>query len=159
MSGYDWTEKAQQSFERKAHLPNGEHDLFVCDVFHTDKDGGPLLSRAGDPQILLYYSDRKNRIAWDRLTLSERAGWTLARLIGAAGQTAKGWTTDDLKTRGISPVDFADPDMTKEHIFGLQFRARVTWQKKEDGKEVPEVTPLRQGPEGKAANADDDIPM
>ena len=148
--GYDWEKAAaQEGGEYAERMPAGVHDVEVKRVLFGSKGGGPFQSRAGDPQIMLIFADRQGREAAQMVTLSEKAGWVLARLLSAAGADMA-----RMKADGVLPRDFANQEFARANLTGRRLRVEVAYTRGNDGKEYPDVTPIRTRP-GAAPPADD----
>lgn len=147
-STFDWTRSAEESFGPK--LPAGLHRVRIVRVQHTNREGVPLISKNNDPQMRVVYQDQEAREVSEIFTLSEKAGWTLARLMSAAGANLAAMTA-----RGVTPAHFADPTFANKQLIGRELQVQVTYEiSKSDGKEYSVVTPIRpQGGTGQAAAA------
>lgn len=144
---FDWTRSAEEASGPK--MPAGLHRVRVVRVQHINRDGVPLTSNSGDPQMRVVYQDAEAREVSDILTLSEKAGWTLARLMAAAGANLAAMTA-----RGITPAHFADPDFAIKQLIGRELQVQVTYEvSKTNGKEYAVVTPIRSQGTTQAAPA------
>lgn len=149
MSEYDWEKSAEYEPEPQADpIPNGTHDLEVKKVVFTKQDGTVFVSGKGAKQILVVYGDDQGREASEMFTLSPAAGWKLARMLKHAGANLS-----VMKSKGISPERFADPDFGNPQLVGRRFRAEVEWIKSEkDGKHYSNINPI--GPAAPPAGGD-----
>jgi len=139
---YDW-EKAstQQGGDYAERIPSGVHDVEIKRLLFGSKKGGAFRSRDGDPQIMLIFADREGREAAQVTTLSEKAGWVLARLLSAAGADMK-----RMKADGVLPRDFANQEFARANLVGRRLRADIQYKRAGDGKEYADVTPVRTRP-------------
>jgi len=149
---YDWENESMKVAERPK-LPDGDHDVRCTQVvFDNQRTGQPFCTRAGDPQIVLELHDSKERSVSVFCTCTDKAGWVLAALMGAAGKDLRA-----LARRGVKPSDFAkDREMCKRELVGMRLRIHVQWEQPDDEYSKPraKVTPLRTRP----VFQDDDAP-
>ncbi len=149
---YDWEKAAtQEGGSETDRMPVGVHDVEIRRVLFGSKKGGAFASRSGDPQIMLILADREGREAAQMVTLSEKAGWVLARLLSAAGADMK-----RMKTDGVLPKDFANQEFARANLVGRRLRVDVTYKRGGDGKEYADVTPVRTRPAAAPPPAADD---
>lgn len=135
---YDWEKAGENNQAEK--LPNGTHDVTLTKVVFSKKDGPPFRAQDGNPQIMLIFTDAAAREVAQMVTLSDKAGWVLARIMGASGANLA-----RMKADGVVPQHFADPAWGTKQLVGRKLRIDVKW--KPDG--YPDVTPIR--PEAAAA--------
>ena len=154
---YDWEKAAtQESGDYAERIPAGVHDVRIIRVLFGSKGGGLFKSRAGDPQIMLIFADGEGREASQMVTLSEKAGWVLARLLSAAGADMK-----RMKADGVLPRDFTNQEFARANLVGRRLKADVKYKPGRDGKEYADVTPIRRRPDEAAPAGDldpDSIP-
>jgi hypothetical protein len=149
---YDWEKAAtQESGEYAERIPAGVHDVRIVRVLFGSKNGGPFRSQAGDPQLMLIFADPEGREAGQMVTLSEKAGWVLARLLSAAGADMA-----RMKADGVLPRDFTDQEFARANLVGRRLKADVKYKPGRDGKEYADLTPIRRRPD-EAAPAEDDL--
>jgi len=162
---YDWeVESKKEGGSQAARIPPGEHTLLCSRAIYGKQDGTLFSSRAGDPQVMLVFVDNQQREAAQMFTLSDAAGWTVARLAAAMDPDLPG----EMKRRGLHPHDLAEPEVLKYWLMhptvsgqsdskGNFFKARVAYTKSRSDprKEYAEITPIRKEPEA----AEDDVPM
>jgi hypothetical protein len=148
---YDWEKAAaQEGGEYAERIPAGVHDVEIRRVLFGSKGGGLFRSRAGDAQIMLIFADREGRECTQMVTLSEKAGWVLARLLSAAGADMA-----RMKADGILPRDFANPEFARANLVGRRLRIDLAYTPGGDGKEYADVTPVRARPSAPLGPADD----
>jgi hypothetical protein len=139
---YDWEKAAdQQGGDYAERIPPGTHDVEIRRVLFGSKKGGAFRSRDGNPQIMLIFADRQGREASQMVTLSDKAGWVLARLLSAAGADMK-----RMKADGVLPRDFANQEFARANLVGRRLRAEVKYRRGGNGKEYADVTPIRARP-------------
>ena len=147
---FDW-EKAstQQGGDYAERIPAGVHDVEVRRILFGSKKGGAFRSRDGDPQIMLIFADREGREAAQMVTLSDKAGWVLARLLSAAGADMA-----RMKADGVLPRDFANQEFARANLVGRRLRVELKYKRGGDGKEYADATPIRRPPASAAPPAD-----
>lgn len=147
--GYDWEGESQKN-ARAVPIPASPPEgvmLRIARVLHAKNNGVAFRSRKNDPQMMVIYADAEEREAGEMITLSDEAGWRLAKILGAAGVDLA-----DMKAKGLKPADFEDPDFAAEFLIpggrGLELRGRVSWNKADDGsdKSYAEIEPIRGAP-------------
>ena len=139
---FDW-EKAstQEGSDYAERIPPGVHDVQIKRLLFGSKKGGAFGSRDGDPQIMLIFADREGREAAQMVTLSDKAGWVLARLLSAAGADMA-----RMKADGVLPRDFANQEFARANLVGRHLRVDLKYKAGNDGKEYADVTPIRTRP-------------
>ncbi len=140
---FNWEEEAEKGgFADR--IPNGDHEVRIEDVFYENKDG-VLRSSNGDPQIRIIVRDQQARECMMTITLSEKAGWVLAKLLKCSQPKVD---LKALRSNGIEPSEFANPMIGDKYLLGLQFMARVSSEPrldkdgKDTGKENVRVDPI-----------------
>jgi hypothetical protein len=132
---YDWEGAAEGGQAEK--LPAGTHDVTITKVIFSKKDAAPFRAGDGSPQIMVVMADGAGREVGQMITLSDKAGWVLARLMGASGANL-----GRMKADGVVPQHFADPAWATKQLVGRKLRVDIKW--KPDG--YPDVTPIRRDP-------------
>lgn len=112
---YDWEGQAEQEGAPKSEP--GWHIYTVTGVLRGTRTK-TFESRAGDPQILVVFTDEEGLEAAQMFTLSEKAGWALARFVSRAGVDVR-----KLREDGVEPGDWADEDFAKRKIMHRQVYA------------------------------------
>jgi hypothetical protein len=139
---FDWEKASTQAASDYAdRIPAGVHDVVIKRLLFGSKKGGAFRSRDGDPQIMLIFADGEGREASQMVTLSEKAGWVLARLLSAAGADMK-----RMKADGVLPRDFANQEFARANLVGRRLRVDLKYKAGNDGKEYADVTPVRTRP-------------
>lgn len=140
MSNYDWDDAAKgKGGNRAPKIPAGQQQLEIKDVVFGKRDGGAFKSKDGDPQILIVFTDGKGNEAAQMYTLSQKAAFTLAKLLAASGADTKKMTE-----KGITPDKFSDPRFGTAQLKGRKLTADVQYERSEkDGKEYARIEPLR----------------
>ena len=139
---YDWEKASTQAASDYAErIPAGVHDVEIRRVLFGSKKGGAFKSRDGDQQIMLIFADGEGREAAQMVTLSDKAGWVLARLLSAAGADMK-----RMKADSVLPRDFANQEFARANLVGRRLRVDLKYKAGNDGKEYADVTPVRTRP-------------
>jgi hypothetical protein len=139
---FDWEKASTQAASDYAErIPAGTHDVEIRRVLFGSKKGGAFKSRDGDQQIMLIFADGEGREASQMVTLSDKAGWVLARLLSAAGADMK-----RMKADGVLPRDFANQEFARANLVGRRLRVDLKYKAGNDGKEYADVTPVRTRP-------------
>ena len=128
---FDW-EGASEGGQSDKMVP-GYHLATIDRVIMGSKGKGPFKSRSNDPQIMVIFSDDSGE-ASTMLTLSEKAAWTLARLLSCCGVDLKA-----MKAEGIEPPHFANETLAKSYLVG-----KSTWIRVQPDGEYQKVTPLHE---------------
>jgi len=139
---YDWTEASTaEGAEHSERLPSGIHNVTITRVIHGSKSG-LFESRNGDPQILCVFADDQAREATQMFTLSEKAGWVLARLMTNFDPPMN---LTEMTKAGVTPESFADPDFTVTNLVGRKLAIKVEYETAKNGNEYPNITPMNTG--------------
>lgn len=150
---FGWNKASEQSAAAK--MGPGVHAVRVSKIV-TGGKSGPFKSKSGDPQIMVVYESEDNAEASEMLTLSEKAGWTLARLLSRVGVDL-----DAMERDGIEPRHFAQKEMAESHLLGKSLWIRVEHEVDEGGKLRVRATPLHES-EARSlggVKAEDEIPF
>lgn len=134
--GYDWTKSAEGTQADK--IPTGIHDLEIVKVRRGPKSGEPFRSSKGDPQLMVIFQDASGCEAAQMYTLSPKAAWTMAMLLGRCGVDLA-----RMKADNIEPMHFANEKFAASKLVGLRCRAAVSYEKGDDGKEYSRVEPMK----------------
>jgi hypothetical protein len=137
--GYEWQRKSEEAAQA-ARLPLGEHRVRVAKLVFGN-DNGPFTSKGGDPQVMVVFADREDREASMYLTLSEKAGWVLAKLLGCFDPPAN---LAQMEQDGVVPLHFADQEFAEENLLNRELWVQVTTEKGQDGKDYPRVNPFKK---------------
>ena len=132
--GFPWKEAAEGGAGPK--VPAGQATLTIAKVIRGGKQSGDFTSKGGDPQIMLIFEDDHGCECSQMVTLSDKAGWVLARIMSCAGIDL-----DALEAQDISIGDFADQQFAATWLVGKSLLANVTYQT-DNGKEYARVEPL-----------------
>jgi hypothetical protein len=139
---FDWEKASTQAASDYAErIPAGVHDVVIKRLLFGSKKGGAFKSRDGDQQIMLIFADGEGREASQMVTLSDKAGWVLARLLSAAAADMK-----RMKADGVLPRDFANQEFARANLVGRRLRVDLKYKAGNDGKEYADVTPVRTRP-------------
>ncbi len=136
---YAWQEKSEQEGAVYAEkLPNGKHRVTLSRLIFGNRNG-QFVSRSNDPQVMLIFSDEQAREVGQMVTLSDKAGWVLARLMGCFDPPAN---LARMEADGIEPNHFANEEFAEKQLLDRQLDIEVAWEQ-QDGKEFATVTPLK----------------
>lgn len=144
--GYPWRDNANsEGPQRAAKIPkgNGIHLRIAKIVF--GKGSEKFASKSGDPQIGIVYQDQEAREAFEMMTLSDKAGWKLAKLMSAFDPPAN---LARMEEDGVEPGHFADPDFAEANLLNRQLHADVDY----DNQGYVLINPIKQ------AGAENDAP-
>ncbi|MEM9753115.1 MAG: hypothetical protein AAF916_06990 [Planctomycetota bacterium] len=114
----DWT---KEDNKHSANVPEGYHRLEIVNFYHGKKGGGRFESRGGDPQVLLIFEDADGRQATAMHTLSEKAAWTMQKLLSRLGHDMAA-----LNERSLDIADFTDANVCRELLIDRSCWAHVT---------------------------------
>lgn len=129
---YDWTTDDEGD---TAQLPAGVHSVQIKRIQYGSKGGGPFVSKKGDPQIMVVFSDEEGREAVSMFTLSNGAAWTLRHLLKRFGADV-----DAMTAQGIEPKHIANASVGDTWLVGLFGAIDVNWP---EGSKYPDVEPVR----------------
>lgn len=148
---YDWEGKANQESTETDKLPAGQHQVQIVRLLRGRRNGGEFVSKAGDPQLMVIFADEAGREAGTLVTLSEAAGWVLAKILSAAGANLK-----RMSEAGVTPAKFADLAWAEPQLVGRKLTIQVEWP---EGSKYPKVTPVRAPAAAAEAEDPDTIPF
>jgi hypothetical protein len=146
---FSWKNEAEKEGPQNAPrlVPGSQRLKIVKIVFgKKGKDGQTELFKSdkGDPQIMCIYGDAHGREGAEMYTLSEAAGWKLAKVLAAAGANV-----EKMDAAGITPASFAEERFANANLVGRELTAEVSYTKKGD-KEYMNLAPAMPQP-GNAA--------
>lgn len=150
--GFSWqSEAAKEGPQNAPKLSPGPQRLKIVKlVFGKKADGGikPFKSDKGDPQVMCIFGDAQGREGAEMLTLSDAAGWKLAKILAAAGANVQ-----KMDEAGITPQRFADERFANANLVGRELQADVAYEKGKgaDTKEYVRITPLMPQPANAAS--------
>ena len=134
-----------------APMPIGTHAVKIAKVKRGSKKNGDFTTKNGDAQIMVIFADPQEREAALMITLSEKAGWVLRRLLGCCEPRPD---FEKMNAAGVLPVHFAKPSFGDKNLVGKRLRIDV---RHESGKEYPTITPIKA--EGSPSFADGELPV
>lgn len=141
--GYAWKANAErEGGSTAAKIPPGHHRVRISKVLHGDRQG-QFQSKAGDPQMMVIFQDSEAREASMFITLSDRAGWVLAKLLDAFDPPAN---LARMEEDGIEPVHFADPNFADANLNGRELWVVVDEETDDQGKKRLRATPTKDKP-------------
>jgi hypothetical protein len=151
---FSWkTEADREAPQNAPRLKPGAQQLEVVKlVFGKKGQNGsapqPFKSDKGHPQIMCVYSDGQGREGTEMFTLSDEAGWKLAKLLAAAGANVQ-----KMDQANITPANFADERFANANLVGRKFTAEVQYKPgkgQNADKEYLNVLPIMPQPNGAA---------
>ena len=135
MAEYDWEGAANSEGPVQApKVPAGQTELTVCKIVFG-KGTAPFVTSKGDPYILVVFNDAQGRECAANFTLSDAAGWVLAKMLSASGANMQ-----RMKAAGVTPQNFADEAFATKQLMGRKFLAQVDY----DAKGYAVVTPIKK---------------
>jgi hypothetical protein len=135
---YGWRKNAEGDGKGYApRIPEGQHAVKIIKLRYGSKDKPVFTAQDGSRQMMIIFADDKGREVSTNVTLSQKAGWVLARLMGAAGVNLA-----ELEADGKGPEDFADPAFAETVLLERTLVIDV----KGTGA-FPDVTPVRRDPD------------
>ena len=139
---YDWTEASTaEGAEHSERMPTGIHTVTITRIIHGGKNG-TFESKNGDPQILVVFADDQAREATQMITLSEKAGWVLAKLMTNFDPPMN---LTKMTEAGVTPDSFASPDFAETNLVGRKLAIKVEWETAKNGNEYSNITPMNTG--------------
>jgi len=143
--GY-WQDSAKKEGPQTSpKVPAGQADLHVSKIIFGTKNGGFFTTKDNDRQILVVFKDNQERECAQMYTLSDNAGWALAKLLEACGLNLT-----KMDEAGVKPDRFTDERFATANLVGRKIRADVSYETV-NGKEYARVVPMKRA--GSAATA------
>ena len=112
-----WADSAKGN----AQLEWGYQRVKCSRLYVTGRDGSPLTSKGGDPQVRVYYKGEAGGEGAVTYTLSEKAQWRLSRDLSRLG-----YDLDELDKSGVDLAGFADEETAKRHFLNRGAWCNVT---------------------------------
>ena len=135
---YGWKKNAEGEGGGNApRLSEGQHAVKIIKIRYGSKQTPAFTAKDGSRQMMVIFADAKGHEVTSMLTLSEKAGWTLARLLGCLGVDLAALETD-----GRGPEDFADPGFAEAILLERTLVVDV-----KGAGAFPDVTPVRRDPD------------
>ena len=128
---FDWTKDNESGETDKL---TGYHYATIVRVIRESKKG-EFKSRGGDPQLMIVFA-KGDAEAAAMFTLSDKAGWTLRRLLSRCGVDL-----DELNNAGIEPTHFANKAYAQTVLVGRDCWINVVWEMGGSGKRYAEIQP------------------
>lgn len=116
---YNWSEAAEGGGAGDKIEP-GIHRVTGSKVVRGSAKGD-FTSKKGDPQIMLVVENEEGAEAAVMFTLSEKAGWTLARWLSRCGVDLK-----QMEKEGVDITHFANEDIAEQWLVGKSLWVRVS---------------------------------
>ena len=120
-------------------IPAGLADVEIKKLIHANRDGERFVSQKGDPQMMVVYADDNGGEAADMFTLSDTAGWALAKVMEAAGMNLA-----KLDAAGVAYHHFANEEWAAKALVGKRLRIQIAWGVGKNGKPRATITPIRR---------------
>lgn len=127
-------------------IPDGFADVEIKRLVHTNREGERFESQGGDPQMMVVYASDDGCEAVDMFTLSDKAGWALAKMMEAAGMNLA-----KLDAAGVQYIHFANEEWAAKALVGKRLRIHVKWGTGKNGKPRATITPVRREAAGTRA--------
>lgn len=93
----------------------GYHKAKCVKVMRETKKSGELKSKAGDPQLLTIWQNAQGEEATCTLTLTEKAGFVLAKLLSYAGADLA-----RMKEAGVTPASFEKQEFAEKNLLNRE---------------------------------------
>ncbi len=141
--GYAWQEESEREGAAQAErMDGGDHHVRIAKVVYGKSNGLQFVSQGGIPQILIVFQNHLAQEVSTFVTLSNKAGWVLAKLLGCCDPPVN---LAAMQTQGVEPIHFATPQFAEANLLNRQLMINVEWPQ---GKQHPNVTPIK--PAGQA---------
>ncbi len=134
MPRYAWTKNDSVGGSDYRRIPPGVCFVRVSKIKFGGRDG-PFETKNGDPMLMLCFEDESKNESVLMLTLTEKAGWVLTRLLSRLGEDLAA-----LEAADIHPSDFVRKEIAEKYLLDKKCWMRV----EEDGK-YQRLTPLHEG--------------
>ena len=108
----DWEKAAEGQSET---MSEGYHRVKIAKAMRAKKSGDEFVSRDGDPQICAVLENEQGEQAICMFTLTEKAGWVLARCLKACGRNLQ-----KMNESGVTMGHFHDETRAKKWLEGLE---------------------------------------
>lgn len=132
---YAWQQNSEQ--DGAARLPEGKMQRVTITKIVYGNANGAYESADGDPQIMVVMADDQAREGTMFFTLSEKAGWALAKTLAALDPPAN---LKRMEEDGITPAHFANEQFANPQLVGRSLFVDVKYKR---GSDYPELTPVR----------------
>lgn len=134
---FDWTKEDGEA----ARIPQGQDTEVEITKLIFEGKNGVFRSQAGDPRIMIVFTDALGQEAAYMTTLSEKCGWQMRSILGAIGANREKMAAD-----GIELVDFAREDFAKANLMGRKLKIRVKEYVDDAKGNLAEIAALRRPP-------------
>lgn len=136
--GYAWQEESEKEGGSQAEkMIGGDHDVRIVKIVYGKADGTQFVSRGRDPQIMIVFQNHMAHEVGMMVTLSDKAGWVLAKLLGCCDPPVN---LAAMQAQGVEPIHFADVRFAEKNLLNRQLKINVEWPQ---GKKHPNVTPIK----------------
>lgn len=117
---YDW-KKSASGEDTGPSMEPGYCRAKIVKVIRGKKDGTEFKSKNGDPQLMVIWENVAGESAPSMYTLSEKAGFVLAKMCERVGMDL-----DRMTEAGVTPESFADEEFAKKQLIGRECWVHVT---------------------------------
>jgi len=137
---YDWSAPAQSPNAPK--MKAGGHEAVISRIVSTKQDGSEFFTKAGEPQIMLVFTNAQGEEATLFCILSDdpNKSWALRAVLHAIGAKV-----ELLMQHGIKPEHFRNKEWAEKQLKGRKLRVDVGYRKNPNSPENPymDVIPMR----------------
>ena len=137
---YDWSAPAQSPNAPK--MKAGAHEAVISRVVSTKQDGSEFFTKAGEPQIMLVFTNAQGEEATLFCILSDdpNKSWALRAVLHAIGAKV-----ELLTQHGVKPEHFRNKEWAEKQLKGRRLRVDVGYRKNPNSPENPymDVIPMR----------------
>lgn len=149
---YDWSKTNEVGVPAEA-MPDGEHDVTLVRLFWDKRDGNPLMSRSGIPQMGVVFANENGEEATYYCSLSNGDIHWPERSIVPVLRSLSGVTMATLQAKGVTPEMFLNKDWANKMLVTTTRTARIRVGRHQakpgpdgsPGKVYIDVTPLVPG--------------
>ncbi len=132
---YKWSENDSEGAGASEKMTPGVYQATVAKVVMGSKSKPQFKSKSGDVQIMVVFKNAIDQEASAMYTLSDKAAWTLVRLLSRCGVDLKKMEAD-----GVEPKHFGNQKVAESYLLGR----RVMIEVEQDGQYL-KVTPYHEG--------------
>ena len=137
---YDWSAPAQSPNAPK--MKAGAHEAVISRVVSTKQDGSEFFTKAGEPQIMLVFTNAQGEEATLFCILSDdpNKSWALRAVLHAIGAKV-----ELLTQHGVKPEHFRNKEWAEKQLKGRRLRVDVGYRKNPNSPENPymDIIPMR----------------
>lgn len=146
---YDWNETHEVGTPAP-EMPDGEHDVTLARVFYDKRDGTPLQSKSGLPQMGFVFNNAAGEEATYYCSINNGDIHWPERSIVPVLRALSGITISALQKAGVTPEHFLNRDWAGKMLVEKPRTARIKVSRRQakpnadgtPGKVFVDVTPL-----------------